>query len=649
MRTPIAVAFVLCLLVTANLFAGYSRAQELHVPTAEELAMKSVAVAPGASAAVLDWVRVDDHVNGSMSEYVRMKIFSDEGKKYAEVEVPYFATWPYLGRVEAIEARTIHPDGTIIPFDGQVFDKVLASVGRDILRAKTFTFRDVQPGSILEYHYQIRWEREVLPNAHWLLQRSLPVAHLKFTLHAYAASEGALSSDNNDFGAYFTYAGLPPGTAPKRLGKHDYEVELAGIAPFLQEEFAPPDEQLKPHVDFYYTRSKIPPTQFWPMQAQVWTKNAGAFIGSARAVGSSGARLRAGVPNATEGLHKLYTFVQSLKNYSVMSSPGDRQAAKSADDVLARGGGSANELTQTFVAFARAAGLPADALRVASRDRNFFSSAVPDESQMSSEVAVVTIDGKPLYLDPATPGAPFGVVAWEKTNVPAIRLSPGEGQMTKTPAAPPSSALTTRKADLRVDGDTLKGTLTISFAGQEALVRRPSSQDETGRKKLIDDEVRGWFPNGSVLKATSVQGINSSDDAIVLVYDAELPGLVSHAGGSMLMIPVSIFSASKKNPFAASTRTHPIYFPYSRQENDEVRLTLPASMKIEALPSQDDLNAGAFKCRTEVVSHEHDLTYRRSLIIDAMLIEAKYYGPVQKFFNAASEADRRAVLIKPGA
>lgn len=647
MRAPIAVALALCFLVSANLFAGYSKAQELHAPTAEELAMKSVAIAPGASAAVLDWVRVDDHVNGSMSEYERIKVFSEEGKKYAEVEVPYFVSWPFLGRVEAIEARTIHPDGTIIPFDGQVFDKVVASIGRDTVRAKSFTFRDVQPGSILEYHYQTRWDRQYLPNAHWLLQQSLPVVHLKFTLHAYASSESALSSDDNDFGAYFTYAGLPSGTAPKRLGKHDYEIELAGIAPFPQEEFAPPEEQLKPHVDFFYTRSKIRPEQFWPMQAQVWTRNAEAFMARARSVGSSEARLTAGVRDKTEALRKLYAFVQSLKNFSVLSSPGDQKEAKSADDVLESGGGLANELTQTFVAYARAAGLPAEALRVAARDTNFFSASVPDESQMSSEVAVVTIDGKPLYLDPATPGAPFGVVAWEKTNVPAIRLSKGEGQMTKTPAASSASALTTRKADLHIDGETLKGTLTISFAGQEALVRRPSSQDEAGRKKLIDDEVRGWFPNGAVLKSTSVQGISTSDDAIVIVYDAELPGLVSHAG-SRLMMPVSIFRSTAKNPFAPSTRTHPIYFPYPRQEQDEVKVTLPSSLAIDVAPAPADLDAGSFKYHSEVATSGREITFRLNVTINAMLIEAKYYGAVQKFFNAATAADQRAILTKPG-
>ena len=40
MRAPIAVALALYFLVSANLFAGYSRAQELLAPRAEELAAK---------------------------------------------------------------------------------------------------------------------------------------------------------------------------------------------------------------------------------------------------------------------------------------------------------------------------------------------------------------------------------------------------------------------------------------------------------------------------------------------------------------------------------------------------------------------------------------------------------------------------------
>src|SRR5258708_6664915 len=70
--------------------------------TPEELAMKSAAMAPGAPAVILDWVQRNDDVNFQKSEYVRIKIFTDEGKKYGDIEIPYL---PKFWDMRPVEAR----------------------------------------------------------------------------------------------------------------------------------------------------------------------------------------------------------------------------------------------------------------------------------------------------------------------------------------------------------------------------------------------------------------------------------------------------------------------------------------------------------------------------------------------------------------
>src|SRR6266851_6064031 len=127
-------------------------AAEFRDPTAEERAMKSVAFAPGASAVVLNWHQFVHDRDWYRSEYLRIKILSEEGKKYGDVEVRHIAL---LSVVDHIKARTIRPDGTIAPFDGKTFDKVVVKMGGVRLIAKTFTLPDVQVGSIIEYRYDI--------------------------------------------------------------------------------------------------------------------------------------------------------------------------------------------------------------------------------------------------------------------------------------------------------------------------------------------------------------------------------------------------------------------------------------------------------------------------------------------------------------
>jgi len=625
-------AFALSLLFPVVLLAGgFSRSQDFHLPTDAEKAIKSE---DGSPAAVLDWVRVDDNTDGLSSEYVRVKIFTDDGKKYGDVEVPYFSAYPILGRVTDISARTIHPDGTIVPFDGKVFDKVLYKAGGLSLHAKTFSLADVQPGSILEYRFLRRQAENILTDTFWELQRDIPLLHARMTLTPYPSGQ---------FETYFTYSGLPAGKVPVRSAdrKH-YDLEVEHIASFPREAFAPPEEQLKPHVAFYYTNGYLRPDDFWKAQAQQYAKSIESFM---KADGGFESK----ASNADETSRRIYARVQRLRNLSFGTDNTKTAASRNANDIVSAGAGFADEINRTFVALARAAGLDAAVVRVAPRDHAFFSDKIPDANQMSTEVALVFIDGKPVMLDPGTPGAPYGIVSWEKTGVPAIRIAKGGAtDWTKTPAGVPADAVVFRKADLRVDDEALKGTVTVTFEGQEALIRRLRGDDDAARKKAIEEEVKTWFPSGAILKLVKVDDLSSPASSVVATFEVELPNAMS-AAGNRTLVPLSVFTIVSKNPFAPSTRTQPIYFQYARRTRDEVKITLPPSTEIESLPQPSTLGVGVMTYKSNVKQNGNEVSFDRTTDIDAMFVDRQYYGSLRNFFAAVGTADQRPLVIKRAA
>ena len=90
--------------------------------SAEELKMLSEPKAPGAPAIIL-FRQVDRDDRGLTAHedvYFRIKILTEEGRKYADVEIPY---WKSDGKVVGIHARTLKPDGSIVDFSGKAFDK----------------------------------------------------------------------------------------------------------------------------------------------------------------------------------------------------------------------------------------------------------------------------------------------------------------------------------------------------------------------------------------------------------------------------------------------------------------------------------------------------------------------------------------------
>jgi hypothetical protein len=90
----------------------------------EELKMTSEPNAPGAPAIILyrEVFRDDNEQAGREDDYLRIKILTEAGRKYADVEIPYDNLG---GDIVGIHARTIKPDGTIVDFDGKASTKTV--------------------------------------------------------------------------------------------------------------------------------------------------------------------------------------------------------------------------------------------------------------------------------------------------------------------------------------------------------------------------------------------------------------------------------------------------------------------------------------------------------------------------------------------
>ena len=126
------------------------------VPTQEELTMTSQPEVPGAAAVYLFKEETTEDKLHMWSIYVRLKVLTDGGKEYANVELKQYSSTEYGGfTVNDIEGRTIHPDGTIIPFTGKPFEKTIEKAQGFKAKEKVFTLPDVTVGSILEYRYKI--------------------------------------------------------------------------------------------------------------------------------------------------------------------------------------------------------------------------------------------------------------------------------------------------------------------------------------------------------------------------------------------------------------------------------------------------------------------------------------------------------------
>ncbi|HYX68650.1 MAG TPA: DUF3857 domain-containing protein, partial [Terriglobales bacterium] len=221
--SPMRIARYTLIAVVLSLGAVYALAGDDFPPVnPQELAMKQDASNPTGSAVILYRESNTNNIENVKSEYYRVKIFSEAGKKYADVEIPYDKE---VFNVYDVKARTIRPDGSIVPFNGKVFDKVLAKRGGLNVQAKAFSLPNVEPGCILEYRYKVGWEREYWVPPRWIVQDELPTLHAKFVTTNPRGVEVAYT--------WFLPAGYP---SPHNTGQST-KLELSNIPAFEHEEY----------------------------------------------------------------------------------------------------------------------------------------------------------------------------------------------------------------------------------------------------------------------------------------------------------------------------------------------------------------------------------------------------------------------------
>lgn len=637
----------LALLGSFLLSAGLGRPVQakddwLPIPP-EELALKDNPVSPGSPAMILYREMFTDDLNAFEKHYFRIKVFTEEGKKQADVEIPYFKG-PF--RVDDIKARTIRPGGSVVPFEGKAFDKVLVKYRWLKYNAKVFTLPEVQVGSIIEYQYKLRWNTMWLYNTRWSLNRNLFTRRAHFSLRP-----------NGGMSLAWIAVRVPGNQTPQEKDGL-LRMELQNIPALPEEDYAPPEEELTMRVSFFYTRRQLePPEEFWKREGKEWHRYVDDFIGKRKGIERAVAEMVAPDDAPEEKLRKIYARVLQIRNLSYERTKTEKEVKReklkdnnNVEDVLANGYGGRWEINRLFVALARAAGFQADVVRIARRDDVFFNFNLLDDGQLNSEVALVRLGNEDRYFDPGTRFCPFGLLSWERTGVKGIRLDKEGGVFVTTTQPVSAGAVQERTAALRLDEEgNLEGTVTVLFAGQEALRRRLDAldEDDAGRKKSIEDEVKGWFPPAAQVEITRIDGWEGTAEPLTVEFTLHVPEFAVPTG-RRLLLPLGVFQSQQQHPFQHAQRTHPIYFRHPYQQVDRVTIELPEGYRVESLPAPRDKSADMGRYRIAGQNQPGQVQVERLLVMSGYYFDKAYYSLLRSFYDEVKKGDESQAVLEAG-
>ncbi len=358
-------------------------------------------------------------------------------------------------------------------------------------------------------------------------------------------------------------------------------------------------------------------------------------------------------------LRKIYDRVQQIRNksYEVRKSQQEEQRekekpAENVEDVWKRGYGNRQQLTWLFLGLARAVGFEAYGCWVSERSQYFFNPKTMQERKLDANVVLVKVNGKDLYFDPGAEFTPFGFLTWSETGVTGLRLDKDGGTWIKTPLPGAAESRIERKANLQLaeTGD-LEGKLKVTYTGLEAMYIRLAERhgDEVARKKLLEDRLKTQIPVAVEADLVNQPDWSGSETPLVAEFEVKIPGWAANAG-KRVVLPAGIFTAVEKRIFehAEIERTHPIYFEYPYEKDDDVTITLPAGWQVSSLPPAKLQDGHVVIYNLKAESDKEGLHLIRKLTVDFLMLDAKYYPALRDFFQVVRTADEQQIVLQRG-
>ena len=645
--------------------AGPLWAQQWTVPTQEELSMTAFPKAPGASAIYLfREEKTEDHLH-MFSVYERIKVLAEGGKEKANVELKYLSSGSMGYNISDIAGRTIHPDGTIIPFTGKPYERIVVKTQGYKAKEKVFTLPDVTIGSIIEYRYKLRWEDNMYAPPLWIVQNDLYLRKGHFywrpTDRQLSTEDGRSTSTSVAWTPI-----LPPGVQIKSTvaasatvggsgaGASILDLDVNDIPPTPEEEYMPPASSLNYRVMFYYSPYRTA-EEFWKAEGKYWSKNNDKFIGPGHLVGGAVQQLVAGSTTQDQKLRKIYAAVEEIENSDftrehsrVEDKAEGLSQLRTTDDIWTRKRGSSDQLAALFVAMARAAGMKAYLMVVTDRSRSLFMQNYLSLGQLDDNIAVVNVDGKDRFFDPGSRYCSYGHLAWKHTDTGGLRQTDGGTMLSGTPGENYTESVTTRIADLKMDQNgAVTGKIDLKFTGSPALQWRHKAllNDKESVDREMKDTVERMLPGGIEVKLISIDKLTDYEEPLSATL--EIKGPIGSATGKRLLIPGDLFEVNAKATFAHEKRELMVWFPYRYTTRDAIRISFPAGLQLESAPPDGEAKMPKMAVyNMKASSDSTSLTIRRNLYLAEILYKTEEYPDLRKFYSQFEAKDQEPIVLK---
>jgi hypothetical protein len=563
---------------------------------------------PEASAVILsDKGRGKIFVEGSdyMLEFQRsvsIKILSNQGFNYADIEIPYYIE-DKLKNVKVSIYNLINGEVIETSVSSKEFIHDNSNKYTKVLRVAV---PNVGVGSIIEYQYMLV-TKYIHTHAPWTFQYEIPVRYSEYTAEYFGFFDYKASMKGDTQKIFRS-------TATKDayiLGQSTTEVTnrwVGNLIPsFKSEPFITGKANFVTKLEFELTgfRSSssgykvITPTYGELSKSILDRRDFGDAVKNSNFLRRPTEKV---IANLNTDLQKLIAIHKHVSNKILWDGNLSYTPSTRLSKVYRVERGNSAEVNLILLGMLRQAGLNAQPVMLSTRANGTLHPVIAMIRKFNYVVTQVTIEGKSYIVDATDPLLPYNFLPFYALNGQGRTINLLDSRWVNL--LNNEQDISSHKVDLEIDNDGyVLGKVEGSYGGYEAYSLRKFLKMES--LKGYSDFISASYPNWEI----SNLKIDNYDNTLAFLnesYNIKIKGGTQSTNNGILFNP-SLFVEFQENPFSNEERKFPIDFGCPQQATYVLNLKIPEGYIVDELPSSISLqipnNGGSFFFKCEQVDN----------------------------------------------
>lgn len=562
----------------------------------------------------------------TLNRHVRYQIYSDGGKQYADIKIPYY----HKNVITGIEAKTYLPDGTIIKLKQR---EIFTEGDKTGTMYKVFAIPGVVSNCVIEYKYQMTSEYlgSLRP---WIFQNDLHTEYSKLSVEVprgfkyssvlrnplikdYMPVEEVALKPNNEKAAIYTWEffNIPPFVA------EPYMTAKANCLTVL-------NFQLVKYKDSYFEYSFVSTWDDLGEKVSNWYK---PYFRSYSRVDNFVDELIVGAGTREDKIDRLYSFVRDSivlqEDYWLYNEEKNRAPKKIINDRT----GSKVEKNLVLLNMLRSIGVKANPVLISTRKHGSVNRINPRLNSFNHVIVHYKDRDGNHFLDTQLKYCPNGMLPAFDINKHGFLIKDDDYRFIDIPD-PQSMSMLYTSIDGELNGEgTLTCVLTQRFEGYRNMYYRRKLDNQKDDKKFVEDYLINNVDNAVLDSFKVINRENILDPLLIITY-LHIDDYVDF-DNDILYLDFGIYDRLRENKFKLEERKYPIDYNYPRINKENVSIRLPAGLKpLESPPPAKIVTAGHSYNRVINISVNR-IKYEHQLVVANTVYNENYYNDIKGLYT----------------